>query len=100
MYILTPSGVTAFANDWAEREGIEHLANCHLPEGTECWSFSDEEYEAMGSPPFEALEPDGTPDFVTIGKPAWKLVHPELFDDYIAPVAEEEIKDASEAESI
>ena len=88
MYVLTSSGVTGFADDWVERKGIEHLANCFLPADTECWTFTEAQYEAMGRPDFSAIEPDGQPDFVTIGKPAWKEIHPELFDDYVKPVEE------------
>lgn len=85
MYVLTTAGVQGFAFDWVERKGIEHLANCHFPAGTECWVFSEEDYALMGEPPFEAIVPDGQPDFVTLGKLSWKEAHPELFDVYVKP---------------
>lgn len=95
MYVLTSSGVTGFAVDWVERKGIEHLCNCHFPEGTECWVFSEEDYALMGEPPFEAIEPEGDPNFVSVGKAAWKVAHPELFDDYVPP---QEDADAGQGE--
>ncbi len=85
MYVLTSSGVAGFASDWVERKGIEHLCNCQFPAGTECWTFSEAQYEAMGKPFMSAIKPDGPCNFVTIGKTAWKALHPELFDDYTKP---------------
>lgn len=96
MYILTSTGVTSFAIDWVEHKGIEHLCNCHFPAETECWIFSEQDYEDMGSPDFSAIDPDGAPEIITIGKIAWKKLHPELFDDYVAPKEE---ADGSESES-
>ena len=80
MYVLTGKGeVTGFAVDWVEKYGIQHLCNVYLPEKTSCWTFTEDEYAAMGEPDLKALEPDGKADFVTVGKEVWEAQNVELF---------------------
>jgi len=80
MYVLTGKGeVTGFAVDWVEKYGIQHLCNVYLPEGTSCWTFTEDDYTAMGEPDLKALEPDGKADFVTVGKEVWEAQNVEFF---------------------
>ena len=80
MYVLTGKGeVTGFAVDWVEKYGIQHLCNVYLPEKTSCWTFTEDDYTAMGEPDLEALEPDGKADFITVGKEAWEAQNVERF---------------------
>lgn len=70
MYVLTSTGVTGFAVDWVGKYGIRALCDKHFPEGTECWTFSEADYESMGKPDLSTIVPDGPPDFVTTKEPS------------------------------
>ena len=80
MYVLTGKGEgTSFAVDWVEKYGIQHLCNVYLPEKTSCWTFTEDEYTAMGEPDLKALEPDVKADFITVGKEVWEAQNVERF---------------------